>query len=72
MKCPQCNLEGEGTPCNIVYGIKGDSIEILAKGNFDVAICNGVVIIQDIGGMVKEESTTIITPPSSLILPQEC
>lgn len=65
MKCPKCSNEVQQHQASVLYGLKGDQVEVLAAGEFIIAFCCGVAILTE----KPKEQPLIETPPQSIILP---
>lgn len=65
MKCPGCGNEVQQHDTYVLYGMRGDKIEILASGEFSIAFCCGVAIMTE----KPKEQAVIETQPQSIILP---
>lgn len=66
MKCPKCGNEVQQHPASVLYGLRGDQVEVLAEGEFVIAFCCGVAIMTE----KPAEQSVIITQPQELIIPE--
>lgn len=65
MKCPKCENNISQFDVSVLYGIRGEQIEILATGEFTINICCGVAIMTE----KPKEQAVITTQPQGIILP---
>lgn len=65
MKCPKCGSEIQQQHAQVLYGLKDNQVEVLAEGEFIIAICCGVAILTE----KSKEQSAIETQPQSIILP---
>lgn len=67
MKCPKCGSEVQQHEASVLYGISGETVEVLASGEFVIAFCCGIAVMAE----KPKEQPKIITPPQQIILPNE-
>lgn len=63
MMCPNCGNEVQQHNTYVLYGLRGDQMEILAEGDFTISFCCGVAVMTE----KSKEQPQIITQPQELI-----